>query len=61
MFKLICNKQECANKDIVYYMPEATNPSVCGGCKSNLTPELMGQEEYDAVFDYNPFAVIPID
>jgi hypothetical protein len=58
MYKIICNQNECANKDIVYYMPEATNPTMCGGCKSDLKPELMSQEEYDAVFDYDPFAKI---
>ena len=61
MFKLICNKQECTNKGIAYYMSEATNPTMCGGCKSDLIPELMSQEEYDAVFDYDPFAEIPME
>ena len=42
-------------------MPNASNPSICGGCKSDLTPQLMNQEEYDAVFDYDPFAEIPME
>ena len=61
MFKLICKKTNCQNKDVVYYMPNASNPSICGGCKSDLTPQLMNQEEYDAVFDYDPFAEIPME
>jgi hypothetical protein len=61
MYKVICNKNECANKDAVYYIKEATNPTMCGGCKSDLTPELISQEEYDAVFDYDPFAEIPME
>jgi len=60
MYKIICNKEFCENKNITYYMKEATNPTMCGGCKSNLIPELMSQEEYDAVFDYDPFAEIEI-
>lgn len=60
MFKLICDKESCNNKNVVYYMPEATNPSMCGGCKKNISPTEITQEEYDSVFDYDPFAVIPI-
>ena len=60
MLKLICNKEECANKNIPYYMKEATNPSMCGGCKEDITPIEMTQEEYDSVFDYDPFAVTPL-
>jgi hypothetical protein len=41
-------------------MPEATNPSVCGGCKEDIIPIEMTQEEYDLVFDYDPFAVTPL-
>jgi hypothetical protein len=58
MFKLICNKEECANKDIIYYIPDATNPSMCGGCKQDIVPVEMSQEEFDEVFDYDPFATI---
>jgi hypothetical protein len=61
MYKAICKVNDCKNKDIVYYMSEATNPTMCGDCKSDLTPELMSQEEYDAVFDYDPFAKIPME
>jgi hypothetical protein len=60
MFKAICIKDNCDNKDVVYYMPEATNPTMCGGCKEDITPIEMTQEEYDSVFDYDPFAVIPL-
>jgi hypothetical protein len=57
MFKLICNKEECANKDIPYYMKEATDPSMCGGCKDAVVPVEMSQAEFDDVFDYDPFVV----
>jgi len=60
MFKLICDKNDCANKNILYYMKEATNPSMCGGCKENIIPTEMTQEEYNQVFDYDPYAIIPI-
>ena len=58
MFKLICNQNECANKDVIYYMPEATNPTMCGACKEDITPIKITQEEYELVFDYDPFATI---
>jgi hypothetical protein len=58
MYKLICNKEECTNKDIIYYMPDPTNPTICGGCKDTILPIEMTQEEYDSVFDYDPFATI---
>jgi hypothetical protein len=58
MLKLICNQNECANKNIPYYMKEATNPSMCGGCKQSIIPVEMSQEEFDVVFDYDPFATI---
>jgi hypothetical protein len=61
MLKLICNKENCNNKDVTYYMPEATNPSMCGGCKQNIVPVEMSQQEFDDVFDYDPFAVIPME
>ena len=58
MFKLICDKNDCTNKDIVYYMKDATNPSMCGGCKENIAPIEMTQEEYESTFDYDPYANI---
>jgi hypothetical protein len=58
MFKLICDKNDCTNKDIVYYMKDATNPSMCGGCKQSIIPVKMSEEEFDDVFDYDPFATI---
>ena len=58
MLKLICDRIDCANKDIVYYMKDATNPSMCGGCKQDIVPVEMSQQEFDEVFDYDPFAVI---
>jgi hypothetical protein len=61
MFKIICDKESCNNKDVVYYMKEATNPSVCGGCKQDIIPVEMSQVEFDEVFDYDPFAVIPME
>jgi hypothetical protein len=60
MYKIICKQHGCSNKDINYYMPEATNPTICGGCKSSLVPKLMSQEEYNQVFDYDPFLEIPL-
>jgi len=33
---------------------------MCGGCKEDITPIEMTQEEYSQVFDYDPFAIIPI-
>ena len=61
MFKLICNKEECLNKGVVYYSPKATNPSMCGGCKQDIVPVEMSQQEFDEVFDYDPFAVVPME
>ena len=61
MFKIICDKNDCANKDITYYMKEATDPSMCGGCKQGIVPVEMSQTEFDDVFDYDPFAVIPME
>lgn len=61
MFKLICDKEECLNKDIIYYMSDVSNPSMCGGCKQNIVPVEMSQAEFDDVFDYDPFTVIPME
>ncbi len=60
MFKIICDKESCNNKDVVYYIKETTDPSMCGGCKQNIVPVEMSQAEFDDVFDYDPFAVIPM-
>jgi len=60
MFKTICKETDCANKDVPYYMPEISQKVMCGGCKKNITPIEMTQEEYDSVFDYDPFAVTPL-
>lgn len=60
MHKVSCQNKSCINKDVIYYMPEATNPTKCGGCKSDLTPAKMSDKEYKEVFDYDPFAEIPI-
>jgi hypothetical protein len=61
MFKIICDKENCNNKDITYYMPDATNPTMCGGCKDAVVPVEMSQAEFDSVFDYDPFAIIPME
>jgi hypothetical protein len=61
VLKLICDRIDCANKNIVYYMKDATNPSMCGGCKQDIVPVEMSQQEFDEVFDYDPFAVIPME
>jgi hypothetical protein len=58
MYKIVCVKEFCINKDIIYYMIEASSPTICGGCKVDLTPELMKQEKYDEVFDYDPLKII---
>ena len=56
MYKAICIKDNCDNKDVVYYIPEVEKQTMCGGCKKFITPTKMTQEEYDSVFDYDPFA-----
>jgi hypothetical protein len=61
MFKIVCDKNDCANKGIIHYMKEATDPSMCGGCKQDIVPVEMSQQEFDEVFDYDPFAVIPME
>ena len=61
MYKIICKEIACANKDVPYYMPEIENKLICGGCKNELTAKQMTQTEYDKVFDYDPFLVIPIN
>jgi hypothetical protein len=42
-------------------MPDASNPTMCGGCKQGIVPIEMSQAEFDDVFDYDPFAVIPME
>ncbi len=56
MLKLICNNDNCQNKNVAYYDPQATNPTMCGACKQNITPVEMSQQEFDEVFDYDPYA-----
>ena len=57
MFKIICNEISCNNKNVIYYMPDATDPTLCGGCKNNLKPIKMNKTEYEKVFDYDPFEI----
>jgi len=57
MFKIICKDFDCANKDITYYMPEASDPTMCGGCKTDIKPIKITKTEYDKVFDYDPYKV----
>jgi hypothetical protein len=60
MYKAKCLENECINKDIVYYLPEVTEKVVCGGCKAILDAAEMSQQEFNQVFDYDPFAISPI-
>jgi hypothetical protein len=55
MFEIICEKENCNNKDVIYYIPEPTDPTMCGGCKTNLKPIKMSKTKFDKVFDYNPY------
>lgn len=57
MFKIICNEIVCDNKNIIYYMFEATDPTMCGGCKNNIKPIKMTKAEYEKIFDYDPFEI----
>jgi|688.fasta_scaffold382406_3 hypothetical protein len=61
MFKIICKETECANKDLPYYMPQIEDKIMCGGCKKELTAKQMTDTEYNKVFDYDPFAEIPMN
>ena len=60
MYKIICKTENCENKDIAYYIPEPTDPTMCGGCKTDIKPIKMTKTEYDKVFDYDPFEIKPI-
>jgi hypothetical protein len=61
MYKLICKTEKCDNQEITYYIPEATDPTMCGGCKTNLKPIKMTKTEFDKIFDYDPFLITPIN
>lgn len=56
MFKVTCKNDDCVNKDLVNYIIEPTNPTMCGGCKTDLTPIEMTKKEFDKVFDYDVLA-----
>ena len=56
MFKILCKETDCVNKDITYYLPNATDPTMCGGCKNDIKPIKMSKTEFDKVFDYDPYA-----
>jgi len=55
MFKVICLAENCANKNIIYYIPEPSNLTMCGGCKLNIIPIKMSNKEFNEVFDYDPY------
>jgi hypothetical protein len=57
MFKIICKTENCLNKDITYYSPESTDPTMCGGCKTDIKPVKMTKTEFDKVFDYDPYQI----
>jgi hypothetical protein len=59
MFKTTCSKKDCKNKDITYYMPEFTELTICGDCKTELKIFEMSKAEFDKVFDYDPFLEVP--
>ena len=55
MYKILCKETDCENKDQTYYVIEPTDPTMCGGCKTNIKPIKMSKTEFDKVFDYNPY------
>jgi hypothetical protein len=55
MYKIICIQNNCANKNVPYYSPEATEKVTCGGCKNTIDSAQMSKKEFDEVFDYDPF------
>lgn len=60
MYKVLCTQANCENKDIIYYLPTATNPTMCGGCKLEIKPKKMTETEFKQVFDYDPLTVSDI-
>ena len=60
MYKFVCKEKDCANKNIIYYLPEVTSQVMCGGCKTFNSAVEMTKAEFDEVFDYDPFAISPI-
>ena len=60
MYKFICQENQCSNKNVIYYLPQATDQVMCGGCKVLNSALKMSQAEFDEVFDYDPFAISPI-
>ncbi len=55
MFEVICKEKECANKNKIYYFMEVMERITCGACQKELTAAEMSKEEFDEVFDYDPY------
>ncbi len=56
MYKFVCYENDCANKSVIYYLPEVIDKVMCGGCKNFNSAIEMSQTEFDEVFDYDPYA-----
>jgi hypothetical protein len=56
MFRVICKNYECVNKNKIYYFIEIMDTITCGGCEKNIVAVEMSQQEYNDVFDYDPYA-----
>jgi hypothetical protein len=61
MFKIICNSQDCANKNVIYYFTDISESTTCGGCKNELKAIKMTKTEYEKTFDYDPYKVNELD
>jgi hypothetical protein len=53
MKKIICNAKDCANKDVVYFMPIEDEKVMCGGCKQIIDANKMSDSEIASTFDYD--------
>lgn len=53
MKKIICKAKDCANKDVVYFMPIQDEMVLCGGCKTMISAISMSEAEIASIFDYD--------
>ena len=53
MKKIICKAKDCANKDVVYFMPIEDEKVMCGGCKVMVDAIIMTDTEIAETFDYD--------
>lgn len=60
MYKFTCEVQGCRSQGIVNYIPQPSELVKCGGCGLFSAPIKMSESEYAQVFDYDPFAEIPL-